>query len=230
MGDRTQISNAERRRRERKLWRTGLWLSALLHVLLFVFFPVQRIELVSPFAAAGPRANDALAASGSMQALNLRMLEEVQPVVPPRPVLVPIEVAVELPPEVHEEPVIEPMDPGVGRGTQGDGNTDGAGTTNGNGTGDGGTGDEGLFKLIPPTPRGMIIPPSSDRLRGREVEVWVFVDERGRVVADSTRLEPPTSDAGFNRQLIREAAEWIFRPATRGGEPVASWFPYRISM
>lgn len=230
MADLTQISNAERRKRERKLWRTGLWLSALLHVLLFVLFPVQRIELVSPFAAAGPRNNDALAASGSMQALNIRMTEEVQQVVPPRPAVVPIEVAVEPPPEVHDEPVIEPMDPGIGRGTQGDGTTDGAGTTNGNGAGDGGTGDEGLFRRIPPTPRGMIIPPSSDRLRGSEVEVWVFVDARGRVVADSTRLAPPTSDSDFNRQLIREAAEWIFRPATEGGEPVASWFPYKISM
>jgi hypothetical protein len=76
----------------------------------------------------------------------------------------------------------------------------------------------------------MIIPPSNERLRGREVEVWVFVDERGRVVADSTRLTPPTPDSNFNRLLIREAAEWIFRPAMQGGQPVATWFPYKISM
>jgi hypothetical protein len=50
------------------------------------------------------------------------------------------------------------------------------------------------------------------------------------VVADSTRLDPPTRDRGFNRQLIREAAEWVFRPAIDQGRPVASWFPYRISM
>jgi hypothetical protein len=76
----------------------------------------------------------------------------------------------------------------------------------------------------------MIIPPANRDLRGTEVQVWVFVDEVGRVVADSTRLEPPTRDRDFNRRLIREAAEWVFRPARQEGRAVASWFPYRISM
>ena len=35
---------------------------------------------------------------------------------------------------------------------------------------------------------------------------------------DSTRLNPPTSDKGFNQRLIREASEWVFRPATQGRE------------
>jgi hypothetical protein len=52
----------------------------------------------------------------------------------------------------------------------------------------------------------------------------------GRVVADSTRLDPPTRDGDFNKRLVREAAEWIFRPAVREGKPVSSWFPYRIKM
>ena len=76
----------------------------------------------------------------------------------------------------------------------------------------------------------MIIPPDNDRLRGTEIQVWVFVDERGMVVADSTRLDPSTRDGDFNRRLIREAAEWTFRPAQQDGEAVASWFPYRIRM
>ena len=100
----------------------------------------------------------------------------------------------------------------------------------GTGAGDGGNADEGLFRLQPPSPRGLIIPPSNDDLRGVEVQVWVFVDTRGRVVADSTRLDPPTRDRGYNRRLIREASEWVFRPAVKGGQPVASWFPYRIAM
>ena len=83
---------------------------------------------------------------------------------------------------------------------------------------------------IPPSPRGMIIPPTNRRLRGSSVEVWVFVNEVGRVVADSTRLNPPTSDRGFNRRLIEEAAEWVFNPAMKEGKPVAAWFPYTISM
>ena len=106
----------------------------------------------------------------------------------------------------------------------------GPGTAEGDGQGDGGTTESGRFEIVPPAPRGMIIPPTNSRLRGSEVQVWVFVDERGRVVADSTRLEPPTRDRDFNRRLIREAGEWVFTPARRGAERVAAWFPYRISM
>jgi hypothetical protein len=56
------------------------------------------------------------------------------------------------------------------------------------------------------------------------------VDERGRVVADSTQLRPPTTDGDFNARILREAAEWVFEPGKEGGEPVAAWFPYSISM
>lgn len=49
--------------------------------------------------------------------------------------------------------------------------------------GDGGNADEGRYRLEPPTPRGMIIPPANKSLKGTKVEVWVFVDERGKVVA-----------------------------------------------
>ncbi|MXY29612.1 MAG: hypothetical protein F4043_13565 [Gammaproteobacteria bacterium] len=76
----------------------------------------------------------------------------------------------------------------------------------------------------------MILPPSNRSLRDREVEVWVFVLESGRVAADSVRLMPPTSDRDFNRRLIQEAARWMFEPARRGGMPVAAWFRYVISM
>jgi hypothetical protein len=76
----------------------------------------------------------------------------------------------------------------------------------------------------------MIIPPASDKLKGREVEVWLFVDASGRVVPDSTVIRPPTSDRDYNRRLIREAAEWVFDPARKGGQPVAAWTSYRISM
>jgi hypothetical protein len=104
------------------------------------------------------------------------------------------------------------------------------GLEGGQGRGDGGTAAEGFFRLVPPSPRGMIIPPMNRSLRGKQVEVWVFVDATGRVVADSTRLNPPTSDRGFNRRLIQEAAEWVFNPARKDDLPVAAWFPYTISM
>ena len=53
-------------------------------------------------------------------------------------------------------------------------------------------------------------------------------EPRGRVVPDSTRLDPPTRSRDLNRQLIREAAEWMFRPAVQEGKAVSSWYPYRI--
>lgn len=91
-------------------------------------------------------------------------------------------------------------------------------------------GASACFRPEPPSPRGMIIPPTNRDLRGTEVGIWVFVDETGRVVADSTWLEPPTRDDGFNRRLIREAATWLFRPARQNGQPVPAWFSYRIIM
>jgi len=98
------------------------------------------------------------------------------------------------------------------------------------GDGAAGTEAQGAPRLVPPSPRGMIMPPTNRDLRGSQVEVWVFVNEEGRVVPDSTQLRPPTSDRRFNEQLEREAAQWVFDPAREGGTPVAAWFPYRISM
>ena len=76
----------------------------------------------------------------------------------------------------------------------------------------------------------MIIPPANKSLKNQEVQIWVFVNETGGVVSDSTQLKPPTSDRQFNDRLIREASEWIFEPAKKGGKAVSSWFSYKISM
>lgn len=216
------ITAQDRRRRDRSIWRTGLLVSALLH-LLVLFFWRGSVLPDSPLAAAGPAAGDDRAAAGSMQAMNVRTPPS-SPIVPP-PIPLPTEVAIE-PIEFEEEPQIDPAS------VAGDapGELEAPGLDAGTGLGDGGTSEEGLYRLQPPVPRGMIIPPDNDRLRGTEVQVWVFVDETGRVVADSTRLEPSTRDGDFNRRLIREASEWIFRPAQQDGEAVASWFPYRIRM
>ncbi len=217
------LSLGERRARDRKTWRNALLVSLLFHVLVFAFWRNDG-PLMSPFAAAGPRAGDNRAAGGSMQAMSIR-IPPPRPIVPPRiplPTVTPVE-PLEFEPELEDamadvlgdRPGDSPGPPGI---------------EGGEGRGDGGTAEEGLFRLVPPSPRGMIMPPANDRLKGREVEVWVFVDERGRVVPDSTRLEPPTSDRDFNRRLMREASQWVFEPARQGGKPVASWFPYTISM
>jgi hypothetical protein len=158
-----------------------------------------------------------------MQALNVRTPPPT-PVVPP---LVPIPTEISIDPIEFEDAV--ELDPASVLGEQ-PGLSDAPGLETGTGLGDGGNADEGLYRLEPASPRGMIIPPANRNLRGTVVQVWVFVDEAGRVVSDSTRLDPPTRDRDFNRRLIREASEWVFRPARQEGRVVASWFPYRISM
>lgn len=216
------ISAADRRRRDRKVWRAGLLLSVLFHLLIFFGWRGNVIP-PSPFAAAGPQAGDNRAAAGGLQAINVRT-PPVRPIIPP-PAPITVEVEVE-PVEFEQE---EQFDQASVLGEQ-PGLLERPGMEDGTGQGDGGNVDEGRFRLQPATPRGMIIPPTNRDLRGTAVQVWVFVNAAGRVVADSTRLDPPTRDRGFNRRLISEAAEWIFRPAVQEGKPVASWFPYRITM
>jgi len=218
------LSAKERRRRDRTVWRTGLLVSALLH-LLILFGWRGSVLPQSPFAAAGPKAGDNRAAAGSMQALNVRTPPAVPtPIVPP-PIPIPADVEIE-PVEVDEVVEIDPAS------ILGDapGPLDEPGLELGTGRGDGGDSDQGLYRLEAARPRGMVIPPQSDALRGVQIQVWVFVDEQGRVVADSTRLDPPTRDRGLNRQLVQEAADWLFYPARQDGVAVASWFPYRIGM
>jgi len=213
-------SNQQRREAERRIWRAGLLGSLVLHALLFLFS--ARGPLQSPFSAAGPRAGDNRAASGGLQALNVRV-PPPRPIIPPK---IPLPLVVDVQDvEFEDEMQIETASilgdkPGE----------EGPGLETGDGQGDGGTAAEGLFRMVPPSPRGMIIPPANKKLKGEQVQVWVFVSETGRVVADSTQLRPPTSDGDFNRRLIREAADWIFEPGRKGGKPTATWFPYTISM
>jgi hypothetical protein len=215
----------DRRRHERSVWRTGLLLSGLLHLVLVLAWR-GNVMPPSPFAAAGPRTGDDRAAPGTLQAMNVRTPTTI-PRVPP-PVLVPTEVVLDS--VVLDEPEdIAIFAPASVRGDQ-PGPDGSPGLPGGTGTGDGGNAEAGRYRLEPASPRGMIIPPANRNLRGTEVEVWVFVDEAGRVVADSTRLEPPTRDGDFNRRLIREAREWVFLPAKLDGRAVGSWFPYRIRM
>lgn len=212
---------AARRRRDRRFWRAAFAASLVVHLLVLLWGGQRPIPLAS-FAAAGPKVGDERAAAGGMEALNVR----VPPRPPVTPPAIPLEVTVEIEPLDLEPDVTFDMAAALGEpGPPGP-----PGLADGDGEGDGGTASDGLRRVLPPTPRGMIIPPANKDLRGTEIEVWVFVDEHGRVVPDSTRLNPPTRNRGFNRQLIREAAQWVFRPGTLDGEPVAAWFFYMIFM
>jgi outer membrane biosynthesis protein TonB len=217
--------------------RWALLASVLFHVLVLLFFREARPLPESPFAAAGPRAGDDRAAAGG--GMEVVALNVVQPQVEQPPVVVPVPVPV---PEPEVKPVEEEKKPqpevvavvaqvdGTGPVGAGKGALAGAGIEGGRGQGDGGTTEEARFRVVPPSPRGLILPPSDrpGRLRGKEVAVWVFVTEGGRVVADSTRVAPPTGDRKFDSRLREQAAEWVFEPAKRGGKAVAEWFRYTI--
>ncbi len=211
-----------RRQRERKVLGWALLASLLVHALVLSGRGIRPIP-EPPYAAAGPAAGDTRATAGGMQAMNV--------ISPPTPRAIPPPVP--LPAEIEIDPVILDTDPAFDDASllgERPGPIGPPGLEDGTGQGDGGAASEGQRRLIPPTPRGMIIPPAHRSLRGTTIQVWVFVNEAGKVVADSTRLDPPTRNRDFNRQLIREAALWTFRPGTRNGTPVAAWFPYTISM
>jgi hypothetical protein len=223
-----------RRSRERAVWWLALLASVVIHVLIFLWSPIWNNPFDSDGAAGPDNANDR-AAPGVLQAVSMGS----PPPAIPQPPLIPVpdvvlpEPEVILPevPEELEPAVPDILDPGVGTGTGVDRLDAGdSGQPGATGLGDAGQGADGIARLIPPSPRGMIIPPTNRELRGSEIEVWVFVNEQGRVVGDSTQLRPPTSDRRFNEQLTREAAQWVFNPARENGVPVAAWFPYVIGM
>jgi hypothetical protein len=217
----------ELNRRYRRNMRRGLAASILLHLLILLLFSLIH-KRYSPGSAAGPRAgDDRAAAAGGLQAVNVRPLVEVT-IRPPDPIVVPDVIV-----EVEE---VQPQIELAGAGLDGlagidIGPLDGPGLPGGTGQGDGGTDTEGLFRMIAPSPRSMFLPPpgSPSSVRGREVRVLVFVDERGRVVADSTRLVPTTGNAGYDGQIRQRAALWQFDPAKRGGQSIAAWAEYTLT-
>ncbi len=230
------LSARERRKRERKIWRIGFLLSVVAHILIFLIGPSASMP-DSTFSAAGPRALDDQAAQGAMQTLALSSAPPDAAIPPPTPVpdveIPPpeeIEVGPEAVPGVEiEEPEV-PL-PGVGSTDGTDAADDGdAGLPEATGAGDGGSADEGLFRVVPPVPRGVIFPPDpAADLRGTQVEVWIFVDAEGRVVADSIRVDPVSSDRRYNEELREVIVSWNFRPARRGEELVATWYNWSIS-
>jgi outer membrane biosynthesis protein TonB len=228
--------NDELEARWTRVWRAAMIASLLLHVVLFLLLYTGLAEPLSPFAAAGPRSgDDRAAAGGGMETISMRIQlpEAPQPIPrPPEPLPAPAEEVVEVEPEeqaVEAQPDA-PEGPATQVATTGRGTDAGPGLEGATGRGDGGTAEEGRFRVVPPSPRGLILPPSNrpGRVRGKEVAVWVFVTDRGRVLPDSTRVLPSTGDRGFDRRLREQAAEWVFEPAKKGGRAVAEWFRYTI--
>ncbi len=224
--------------KHRRTWRWAMVASVLLHILIFLLFRGDIVLPPSPFAAAGPRSGDARAAAGggtqiiAMQVVQTPVPPTVQTVTPvPLPVPEPeVKPILEEPPKPQVVAAVTPAREGTGTVGEGRGEKTGEGIEGGRGRGDGGTAEEGLFRVVPPSPRGLILPPSDrpGKVRGKEIDVWVFVTARGEVVADSTRIAPATGDRKFDDRLRKQAAEWVFEPAKRGGQPVAEWFRYTL--
>src|SRR5690606_39887978 len=204
--ERLPLRSHEHWRRHRRVSRRALLASLLFHLLLFLVFGGERTP-PSPFAAAGPRAGDdqAAAAGGGMQTVALITPPELEPIPrPPEPLPTP-DIALEV--EELPEPEIQPVNlaeaPGFGGKEKGP--DAGPGLEGGTGHGDGGTAATGRFRVIPPSPRGLILPPGDrpGNVRGKEIAIWVFVTETGRVVPDSTRLQPSTGNSSFDDRLRR---------------------------
>jgi outer membrane biosynthesis protein TonB len=227
--------------RHRRVLRWALVVSVLFHIAFLLFFRNEIVIPPSPFAAAGPRSGDARAAAGGgTQVIAVNIVptppQPVPEVIAPVPVPLPT-------PEPEIKPVVEePPKPqavlasasqsreGTGITGEGRGDKRGEGMEGGTGRGDGGTAEEGLFRLVPPSPRGLILPPSDrpGKVRGKEIDVWVFVTMKGEVVPDSTRIAPPSGDRRFDERLRKQASEWVFEPAKKEGRAISEWFRYTL--
>lgn len=228
--------NDELNRRWQRSWSGALLGSVVLHIIVLLLFRSALPLPTVPTSAAGPRMGDPSAAEGGgLEVISMSIATPPpQPApIPEPPTPIPVPDA-QVPVEVEERPATAPT-PGTGTDPSaapagGQGDRLGPGIEGGTGQGDGGDAAEGLYKVTPPTPRGLILPPSDrpGKVRGREVVVYVFVSDRGRVISDSTRLAPTSGDAKFDDRLRRQAAEWVFSPARKSGVPIAEWFKYTI--
>jgi hypothetical protein len=220
----------------------GVLLAVVIHVGILLSTRTAWIP-TSSLSAAGPSARDARASAGGgggMEVVQVRIEEDRAAAEDPVPVPEPVptleepeeEPEVEPQPEPTPSPALAASTPGRGQLGEGpaEGQVTGPGLVEGTGRGGGGADAEGTGGIIAPVPRGMILPPSDPprSVRGREYRIWVFVSQQGRVVADSTRLDPPTPDSRYNRRISQRAAEWSFEPARREGQVVGAWFEYVV--
>jgi outer membrane biosynthesis protein TonB len=237
--------SSELNRRWSRIWRWSLVASVGFHLLMLILFRTEIFLPVIETSAAGPDAGDTRAAAGGgMEAIAMQIQQpppapQPEPVVvPPVPTPTPTITPIPDPPVDTVRPVTPPSQTtGTGTGqTQqqaggGTGSAAGPGTATGTGRGGGGDSETGAGRIIAPSPRGLILPPS-DRprsVRGKSITVYVFVNERGTVVSDSTRLDPSSGDGGFDRRLKQQASEWRFRAGSRGGSPIATWVQYVLT-
>lgn len=224
-------SVVERRKRDRRLWRTAFLVSAAVHLLILLLWPGVYSDPEDVGDSAGPDGAATPAAAGLMRALAPASAPPDARRPPPTLSLqVDLPEPIEFDPEATREvdpDVPELPDPGHGT-TTGAGETDSGdtGTSGASGAGTDGDGGGGL-RSVAPVPQRAVQPRHRD-LEDQRVAIRVFVDAEGRVVADSTRLEPPPSSEELARHLRSEAAGWLFRPARENGTAVAAWWSFEV--
>lgn len=222
-----------RKRRDRRRMRFALLASLAFHILLLLFSPFA--EIPGPGVAAGPLRGDTRAARGELDVISMSSAPP-SVIVPPRPPVITLDAITPVP--VEFVPTLELDLPPVPSSTSGAGTTTGddpaqsagAGVPSGSGRGNAGNAVAGNNRATAPVPLSIFPPESNDALRGRSMQVRVYVNEQGQVVPDSTRLSPPTSNENFNRQVLQNASTWRFRPARQNNAPVGAWFTYDIGM
>ena len=131
--------------------------------------------------------------------------------------------------EVRPEITLESLGLGLGVGT-GDGPGEGTGSGGGIGSGEGegigagigdGTGGENGDARAP-EPRTVVYPfeDPPDDIRGVELTLHFWVDQRGRVT--KVEITPNVKDSDFRNKLMDRLRGWVFYPArTTNGSPVA---------
>lgn len=219
MNYRSEICIKDRHRRDRRIWRKALALSVITHLIGLLLLSVVPIPSLLDMSSGSKQAREILTSS-SLRTVNIGGFPNL-PNTPSAPTPVHIQ-EVDLDHTIAGDTALLLNEMFGNKKLMGlSGEAMMSGNTNS---------VKGSLSRISATPRNIIIPSNKNDLRGKEIQVWVFVDEDGDVIADSTYLDPAGGDPDFNQHLILEAAEWLFRPATWAGEPIASWFTYRISM
>ena len=217
MSYKAEIRIKDRHRRERRIWRNGIAMSVAVHFLVFFTWKITAVPTAPPMTP-GPEQIEGIVDEGSLRALSIWVPPNL-PIVP-SPIPIPSQIDIQevklaqimegdTVPVFGKRPSLDKL-PGLGDGS--------------------GIPHQGASGWMSATPRDIVILSNEHDLSGKEIQVWVFIDESGGVIPDSTYLDPVPEDKDFNRRLIRQAAEWLFRPATRDGKPVVSWFTYRIAI
>ena len=199
-------------REDRVAWWSGMAVSLLFHILVFVLW--RGAVPFTPEQVEGARPATPVGGGGALQATNavLPAVREIPP--PPRPVMAIenpvveiVEVQASIPgPDLTPAVQVASL-PGIGGGA---------------GEGDGGEGT-GSEDFVAPVPRSILPhwdPPSS--VRGLEVTVRVHVDASGKPTGE-VQLDPPTPDRRFNREIEDRVRRMEYRPASRNGQPVEGW-------